>query len=317
MELACIFPGQGSQYVGMGKEIYEFPSAGRIFNLADEILGFSLSKLCFEGPQEELRKTINTQIAVTAVSLAVFKIFEEKFNISPKIVAGHSVGEYTALAVSGVLDIQDTFKLIRKRGELMHQAGLKNPGTMAAVMGLEIDNIEEICKNLKNYGIVEIANLNAPSQIVISGEIKAVEKAIELAKNKGAKKVIPLTVSAAFHSRLMKESGEILKEELEKVKFNDAKIPIAMNFNAKILSQAYEIKQALIHQITSRVLWHDLIQNIAGHGIKYFIELGPGKILSGLTRRILPDAEVCNIQDLESLKRTKLILEESPLLKNL
>ena len=304
MKIAFLFPGQGSQYVGMGKDFYEnFPVVKEIFDKADEVLGFSISRLCFEGPEEELKKTYNTQPAILTMSVGLNKILTND-GFVPDIVAGHSLGEYSALVAAGVLSFEDAVMLVRKRGEFMQEASPLGLGSMYAIVGLSREDVEEICKEAQKFGIVEPANFNSEKQIVISGEVKALEKAGELAKSKGAKRVIPLNVSAPFHSSLMKDVGEKMRKEIEKVELNDAKIPVIANYNAKPLIKKEEILEALIKQIDNPVLWVDSMKELAKR-VNAAFEVGPGKVLRGLMRDIDRSVKVVDIGKITLYNKAK------------
>lgn len=300
---AFVFPGQGSQKAGMARDLaISYSEAMEIFELADRIMGFCLSKLCWEGPEEELRKTINTQPAILTTSIACLKTILRE-GITPLIVAGHSVGEYAALVAAGVLNFEDALLIVRKRGELMHEAGLASPGTMTAIIGLDCDTIRKVCSEIK--GIVEIANFNSPDQIVISGEISAVHSAMERLNEKGARRVVPLSVGAAFHSSLMKSAAEKLAQELDNIRFREPRIPVVVNISAKALNDSSSIKEALKRQILGSVLWTDSVKTMISAGVDTFIEVGPGKILGGMIRKIDKYVQIFNVEDTKSLERTK------------
>ena len=289
-KVAYIFPGQGSQYVGMGKDLCaEFPAARELFLKADAVLGFSLSKICFEGPEEELKQTKNTQPAIFLQSLAVWNILKPQ---NAAMVAGHSLGEYSALVAAGALAFEEGLRLVRLRGELMQKAGEENPGTMAAVVGLDAKIVGEVCCTAWTEGIVQAANFNSPGQIVISGSVAGVRKAMELAKQRGAKVVKELVVSGAFHSPLMQSAKDGLKVALDKTEFCDAKIPVYTNVAAKPVQKADDIRAMLFEQVTSPVRWEETIVNMSGDGASSFIEIGPGKVLQGLVKRIVPGASI-------------------------
>ena len=297
---AFIFPGQGAQYVGMGKDLYDqFPEAREVFDAADSILRFPLSKLCFEGPEEELVLTANTQPALFVTSMACLRLLE-KHDIKPDVTAGHSIGEYAALVAAGVLEFEDALPLVRKRGELMQEAGRKRPGTMAAIIGLDADEVELACSRADDIGIVDVANYNSPGQVVISGEVKAVEAASQYAKEMGARKVIPLSVSGAFHSRLMADAAEKLAIELNRPCFDNADIPVVANVTADFVYDVDEIRDCLERQIAGSVRWQESVARMVDDGVTLFVELGAGKVLSGLIKRIADSVEVANISDVES-----------------
>lgn len=304
MKYAVVFPGQASQYVGMGKELAErHPIVKSTLDEADEILALPIKKLCFEGPEEELTKTYNTQPAIMAVSVAFWRLLKElKPEIKPSFFAGHSLGEYTALVASNVLDFSDALKLVRKRGEWMQEAVPLGVGSMGAIMGLSVEEVEKICLEVSLGEVLSCANINSPSQIVISGHKSAVERALNLAKERGAKKVVELNVSAPFHCELMREVGEKLWKEFQKIHFRDAEIPIVANVDAKPTVQAEEIKIKLMRQTFSSVKWVDSVLWMINEGVGAFIEVGPGKVLSGLIRSIDRNVKLFRIEDEKTLK---------------
>ncbi|KAA3600105.1 MAG: [acyl-carrier-protein] S-malonyltransferase [Calditrichaeota bacterium] len=303
--LAFIFPGQASQFVGMGNDLYEkFNLAKEYYQKADEITGLALKNISFNGPLEELKQTKITQPAIFVHSVILAKLLSEK-GISPQMVAGHSLGEYSALVAAEVLSFEDALKIVALRGKLMQEAGEKQKGTMAAVIGLASDKIQAVCDEASEVGIVQAANFNSPGQIVISGSVEGVHKAMELAKTTGAKIVKELVVSGAFHSPLMKPAEEELSEELKKANFQNAKIPIFANVTAKAVTDANEIRELLIKQLTSPVLWENLSQEMISSGATKFLEVGPGNVLKGLLKRIDRSA-VCEtvgqIEEYENLE---------------
>ena len=267
----------------MGQDLYQnSPSARAFFEKADAILGFPLTKICFQGPEDELRQTRNTQPAIFVHSIA---LTEELNGLNPGMVAGHSLGEYSALVAAGTLSFEDGLRLVRLRGELMQKAGELNKGTMAAVVGLAPDIIEDVCARASLTGIVQQANLNAPGQVVISGSISGVHKAMDLAKDRGAKLVKELVVSGAFHSPLMDSARDGLKAALDRTAFRDARIPVYANVTAEPVSRAEELKDLLYRQVTSPVRWEQSVRNMVRDGARAFYEVGPGKVLQGLIKR--------------------------------
>lgn len=302
--IAALFPGQGSQQVGMGASLAEaFPAAREVFERSDAALGFSLSKLCWEGPEEELRQTQNAQPAILVHSYAVWAVVEDEFAGKVSCAAGHSLGEFSAYTAAGSLGFEDAVRLVRRRGELM---AASKAGTMSAVVGLEAGPVEEICDRVgADGGVVVAANYNAPQQIVISGEVGAVERAGELAKQAGAKMVRPLAVSGAFHSPLMADAESGLRAELEKVEFGDPKFPIVSNVAAEPVSDAGAARELLVRQLTSPVRWTQGVQRMASEGIGSFAEFGPSKVLTGLLRRIdraLEGQELGSPDDIERFR---------------
>ncbi len=297
--LAFVFPGQGSQYVGMGKDLAAAsPEAARIFDEADDILGFALSKVCFEGPDEELRQTKNTQPAIFLHSVVCSKLYKGE---RPSMAAGHSLGEYSALVYAGALTFRDGLMLVRLRGELMQQAGIDQPGTMAAVVGLEPAVVNQLCGEASSAGVVQAANFNSPGQIVISGSVPGVRKAMELAKTRGAKLVKELSVSGAFHSPLMESARTGLKKALNAAQISKASIPVYANVTAAPVQQPAEIRDLLFRQLTNPVRWEESVKNMAANGASVFVEVGPGKVLQGLVRRTIPVAEVRGIDKFADL----------------
>ncbi|MBC7361574.1 MAG: ACP S-malonyltransferase [Candidatus Aminicenantes bacterium] len=295
-----LFPGQGSQYVGMGKDFYEkSQEARKIFKMADEVLGFSLSKLCFEGPEEELRLTSNTQPALLTVSYITYRLL----GIKPDLAAGHSLGEYSALVAAGSLTFEEGLKLVANRGKYMLEAVAPGTGTMAAVIGVDYRAIEEALKSVKS-GQVQVANWNSEEQIVIAGEKDAVEEALSIIK---PPRSVFLQVSGPFHTVLMKPAADRLKADLDKIIFKDPEFPVISNVTASEIRTAEEVKESLSRQITSPVLWYPSMQKLAELGIDQAVELGPGKVLTGLLKRISRQwakiPALYNIEDLASLEK--------------
>ncbi len=309
-KIAYVFPGQGSQYVGMAKDFYHNYSCARdIFHCANKILKYDIAKLCFEGPIEKLSATENCQPAILTTSIACLAVLDKLLKRkSISSVAGHSLGEYSALVAANALDLESALLLVKKRGLFIQEASQQYPGTMAAIIGLDTEQVKDICKTSSVNGVVRIANYNCPGQIVISGEHKAIDKAIEEAKKIGARKVIKLAVSGPFHSCLMQSAEEKLYDELQNYDIKTANIPIYANVSAKPITKPSDIKEALTKQITGSVLWEDSIKNMISDGITTFIEIGPKRVLSGLISRIDKSVQLLNVNDEQSLNKTKDIL---------
>ncbi|MFH1281390.1 MAG: ACP S-malonyltransferase [Candidatus Omnitrophota bacterium] len=295
-----LFAGQGSQYVGMGKDLWDsFPQSRAIFEKADEVLGFSISDLCFNGPLEELTKTNNCQPAIVTMSVACWQVYLSR---NPRIagyMAGLSLGEYSALVASGALNFEDAVYLVWRRGQFMEEEAAKYPGKMLSVVGLDLASVKEICAEVK----LEVANINCPGQVVISGSAEAITRGQILAKEKGAKLAVVLEVSGAFHSSFMRGASLRLAQELEKISICIPKFPLICNVTGKSVLTVQEIKQNLVQQVSASVLWEDSMEFILSKGVSNFIEFGPGKVLKGLMRRIDSNAQVVNIEKAEDISK--------------
>ncbi len=295
VKVAHIFPGQGVQKTGIGRDLYDrFEVAREVFKQADERLGFPLSRLCFEGPDTELQQTINAQPAIVTVSFACLKAANDRGGCQlapPQYVAGHSLGEYTALAAVGVLDFTDAVYLARERGRLMHEAGQNQPGGMVAVIGLDEASLAEVCREAG----VQIANINCPGQIVISGAKENLSRAVELAREKGASRIIPLEVSGAFHTPLMQLAADGMAEIIAGLNFRPPAVPIVANTTAKPLTTGEQVKEELLRQLCNCVQWQRSVEYMVDSGVAAFIEIGPGKVLTGLIKRINRDAKLVNV----------------------
>ncbi len=309
-KIAFIFPGQGAQYVGMGKDFAEnYEVANDIFKRASDALGYDMKELCFEGPEEELKKTENTQPSILTASIAIYEVLKQYGHL-PEIVAGLSLGEYSALVAANAISFEDAVKVVKARGKYMQEEVPLGVGTMAAFVGLERSKVLESCEKASEFGVVEPANFNSPMQIVVSGEVKAVEKAVEIGKELGAKRALLLNVSAPFHSSMLKGAGEKLSIELDKVELNDFIYPVVANVTADYYDGTASIKKLLVDQVSSPVLWEDSVRKMIDDGVNTFVEVGPGKALSGFIKRISKEVQLLNVQDSASLEKTlKTLLE--------
>ncbi|HEX8222135.1 MAG TPA: ACP S-malonyltransferase [Chloroflexia bacterium] len=303
-KISFVFPGQGSQFVGMGKEAYERSAAARaVFEEADRVLGFPITDLCFNGPAEMLNDTQYAQPAILTVSVAYLEEMRERLResgtpVEPYYVAGHSLGEYTALVAAGSLQLADALRLVWERGRLMKEEGERHPGGMAAVIGLSDERLKDVVEEASSEGVVVIANSNSPVQTVISGEIQALLKAMELAKNEGAARVARLAVSIASHSPLMQQAGVQLSQVISNIKLTDPLVPLVANITGQVLTTAEDIKHELSDQLCTPVAWVASVRQMVEGGVNTFVEIGPGQVLSGLIRRISDDVQVLKLEDL-------------------
>ncbi|NOT94861.1 MAG: ACP S-malonyltransferase [Nitrospira sp.] len=303
--IGLVFPGQGSQSVGMGKALAEvYPDIRSLYDEASSVLGYDIAALCFEGPPERLNLTEYTQPALFVSSMAAFHVCQS-LNLAPIAVAGHSLGEYSALVAAGGMTYREAVGIVQKRGRYMAEAVPPGTGLVAALLGLAADVVKEVCREASAVGVVAAANFNSPGQVVIAGEKAAVERAIELAKAKGCKKAIPLPVSVPVHTPLMQTAADRLAEELAAIRWSDLKMPLINNAEARPITKAGDIQASLVRQLPSSVLWEDSVKAMAAMGVTTFVEVGPGTVLSGLIKRIVPDAVTLNVNDPKSFEATR------------
>ena len=303
--IGLVFPGQGSQSVGMGRALVEaYPELRHFYEEASSVLGYDIASLCFEGPVEQLNLTEYTQPALLVSSVAALQVFKP-LGITPAAVAGHSLGEYSALVAAGGITYREAVMVVQKRGRYMAEAVPPGTGLVAALLGLTADVVREVCRDASSVGVVAAANFNSPGQIVVAGEKAAVERAIELAKAKGCKKAIPLPVSVPVHTPLMRKAADRLAGDLASIAWSDLKMPLINNAEAKALAKASDIQASLVRQLPSSVLWEDSVRTMAAMGVTTFVEVGPGTVLSGLIKRILPDVMTLNVNDPKSLEATR------------
>ncbi|HET7438723.1 MAG TPA: ACP S-malonyltransferase [Nitrospira sp.] len=306
--IGLVFPGQGSQSVGMGKALCEaHPHLKQVYDEASTVLGYDVAALCFEGPAETLNLTEHTQPALLVSSIAALRALQPA-GIKPVAVAGHSLGEYSALVAAGGLSYRDAVGIVQKRGRYMSEAVPAGTGLVAALLGLAADAVKEVCREAASAGVVQAANFNSPGQVVIAGEKAAVERAIEIAKTKGCKKAVSLPVSVPVHTPLMRKAADRLAKDLAAISWSDLLMPLINNAEAKQIVNAADIQPSLVRQLPSSVLWEDSVKAMAAMGVKTFVEVGPGAVLTGLIRRILPDAVTMNVNDPTSLDATRAAL---------